>query len=294
MASLPEFSRIVRFVPKSSPSRVLIGQPLQKALDVGVAIRRGEPVLVDIFSGISILSPGKATGVIEIIDRILSPLAQEEVGTIRCIGLNYKQHAAEVQMDIPSTPTVFLKPATAIGDPWPAPTILPKLTQLDDCGDYESELAVIIGKTAKNVSEAEALDYILGYTAANDISSRTSQLNQSQWSFSKGFDGTCPLGPVVVSTSMIPDISTLWLRGIKNGKVLQDCGINDLIFSVPKLVSFLSQSTTLPAGTVIITGTPAGVGWGRTPKETLRHGDEFAVEILPHIGTLFNVFENEE
>ncbi|KAH7226033.1 hypothetical protein B0J15DRAFT_599899 [Fusarium solani] len=294
MASLPEFSRIVRFVPKSSPSRVLIGQPLQKALDVGVATRRGEPVLVDIFSGISILSPGKATGVIEIIDRILSPLAQEEVGTIRCIGLNYKQHAAEVQMDIPSTPTVFLKPATAIGDPWPAPTILPKLTQLDDCGDYESELAVIIGKTAKNVSEAEALDYILGYTAANDISSRTSQLNQSQWSFSKGFDGACPLGPVVVSTSVIPDISSLWLRGLKNGKVLQDCGINDLIFSVPKLVSFLSQSTTLPAGTVIITGTPAGVGLGRTPKETLRHGDEFAVEILPHIGTLFNVFENEE
>ncbi|KAJ4174120.1 hypothetical protein NW754_004535 [Fusarium falciforme] len=197
-------------------------------------------------------------------------------------------------MDIPSTPTVFLKPATAIGDPWPAPTILPKLTQLDDCGDYESELAVIIGKTAKNVSVAEALDYILGYTAANDISSRTSQLNQSQWSFSKGFDGTCPLGPVVVSTSVIPDISTLWLRGLKNGKVLQDCGINDLIFSVPKLVSFLSQSTTLPAGTVIITGTPAGVGLGRTPKETLRHGDEFTVEILPHIGTLFNVFENEE
>ncbi|KAI8651884.1 FAA-hydrolase domain-containing protein [Fusarium sp. Ph1] len=294
MASLPEFSRIVRFVPKSSPSRVLIGQPLQKALDVGVATRRGEPVLVEIFSGVSILSPGKATGVIEIIDRILSPLAKEEVGTIRCIGLNYKQHAAEVQMDIPSTPTVFLKPATAIGDPWPAPTILPKLTQLDDCGDYESELAVIIGKTAKNVSEAEALDYILGYTAANDISSRTSQLNQSQWSFSKGFDGACPLGPVVVSTSVIPNISTLWLRGLKNGKVLQDCGINDLIFSVPKLVSFLSQSTTLPAGTVIITGTPAGVGLGRTPKEALRHGDEFAVEILPHIGTLFNAFENEE
>ncbi|KAJ3458980.1 hypothetical protein MRS44_015053 [Fusarium solani] len=279
MASLPEFSRIVRFVPKSSPSRVLIGQPLQKALDVGVATRRGEPVLVDIFSGISILSPGKATGVIEIIDRILSPLAQEEVGTIRCIGLNYKQHAAEVQMDIPSTPTVFLKPATAIGDPWPAPTILPKLTQLDDCGDYESELAVIIGKTAKNVSEAEALDYILGYTAANDISSRTSQLNQSQWSFSKGFDGACPLGPVVVSTSVIPDISSLWLRGTKERQ-----GSSRL----------WHQSTTLPAGTVIITGTPAGVGLGRTPKETLRHGDEFAVEILPHIGTLFNVFENEE
>ncbi|RSM17272.1 hypothetical protein CDV31_003987 [Fusarium ambrosium] len=293
MASLPAFSRLVRFVPKSSPSRVLIGQPLQKDLDIGTATRKGEDVSVDVFSGTSILSPGEATGVIETIDRILSPLAQNEVGTIRCIGLNYKQHAAEVGMDIPSLPTVFMKPATAIGDPWPAPTILPKLTQLDDCGDYESELAVIIGKSAKNVSEADALDYVLGYTAANDVSSRTSQLNQSQWSFSKGFDGACPLGPVVVSTSEVPDVSSLWLRGLKNGNVLQDSSINDLIFSVPKLVSFLSQSTTLPAGTVIITGTPAGVGMGRKPKETLRHGDGFAVEILPHIGTLFNVFENE-
>ncbi|CAH0033223.1 unnamed protein product, partial [Clonostachys rhizophaga] len=278
----------------NSPSRVLIGQPLQNDLDVGVATRRGEPVSVNVFSGISILSPGATTGVIESIDRILSPLAQEEVGSIRCIGLNYKQHATEVQMDIPSIPTVFLKPTTAIGDPWPAPTILPKLTQLDNSGDYESELAVIIGKTAKNVSEAEAPDYILGYIAANDISSRTSQLNQSQWSFSKGFDGACPLGPVVVSTSVISDVSTLWVRGLKNGKVLQDCGINDLMSTVPKLVSFLSQSTTLLPGTVIITGTPSGVGMARAPKETLRHGDKFAVEILPHIGTLFSVFENED
>lgn len=119
-------------------------------------------------------------------------------------------------MDLPSIPTVFMyvlkkppllkiakwsfsqfhdrKPSTSLGDPWPAPTILPKLTQLDNCGDYESELAVVIGKTAKNVGEAEALDYVLGYTAANDVSSRTSQLSQSQWSFSKGFDGACPIG----------------------------------------------------------------------------------------------------
>ena len=89
---------------------------------------------------------------------------------------------------------VHRKPATSLGDPWPAPTILPKITQLDDCGDYESELAVVIGKTAKNVSEADAMDYILGYTAANDISSRTAQFAQSQWNYSKGFDGACPLG----------------------------------------------------------------------------------------------------
>lgn len=97
-------------------------------------------------------------------------------------------------MSLPTVPTVFIKPETALGDPWPAPCPLPKLTQLDDCGDYEAELAVIIGKGCKNVSEAEAYDYVLGYTASNDVSSRTSQFAQSQWCFSKGFDGSCPIG----------------------------------------------------------------------------------------------------
>src|ERR1700761_7698257 len=114
------------------------------------------------------------------------------------------------------------KPDTSLGDPWPAPTVLPKITQLDDCGDYESELGVVIGKSAKNVSEADAMSHVLGYTACNDISSRTSQFAQSQWSFSKGFDGACPIGPVLVSPSLISDPSTLHVRGLKNGKILQD------------------------------------------------------------------------
>ena len=101
-------------------------------------------------------------------------------------------------MDIPTIPTLFLKPNTALGDPYPAPTHLPKITQNDGSGDYESELAVIIGKPAKNVSEENAMDYVLGYTAANDVSSRVSQLNQSQWCFSKGFDGACPIGEFTV------------------------------------------------------------------------------------------------
>ncbi|CAK7213932.1 hypothetical protein SEUCBS140593_002013 [Sporothrix eucalyptigena] len=291
---------LVRFVPRSSASAVFIGQPVDASVDVGLAVRHGEDVRVELFSGSSVLAAGTATGKFDVIDRILSPLSVNEVGTIRCIGLyrylhalQYKQHAAEVKMDIPTIPTVFLKPNTALGDPWPAPTILPKLTQETDTGDYESELAIVIGKTAKNVSEANAMDYVLGYTAANDVSNRDSQLSQSQWCFSKGFDGACPIGPVLVSKELVPDPSKLTLRGLKNSTVLQDCGINDLIFSVPKIIKFLSQSTTLLPGTVILTGTPAGVGMGRTPKETLRAGDEFSVEILPHIGTLVNVFENE-
>jgi 2-keto-4-pentenoate hydratase/2-oxohepta-3-ene-1,7-dioic acid hydratase in catechol pathway len=288
------FKRLVRFIPRSNSSTILIGEPTQEDLDVGLATRSGQDVTVTVFSGSSVLSPGSRTDRTETVERILSPLAQEEVGTIRCIGLNYVQHAKEVKMDIPTIPTLFLKPNTALGDPYPSPTYLPKITQNDGSGDYESELAVIIGKPAKNVSEENAMDYVLGYTAANDVSSRVSQLNQSQWCFSKGFDGACPIGPVLVSTSAIPDPSKLHIRGLKNGKVLQDCSLDDLIFSIPKLVSFLSQGTTLPAGTVIITGTPAGVGMGKNPKENLQAGDEFRVEILPHIGTLVNTFENEE
>lgn len=226
--------------------------------------------------------------------KLLSPLAESEVGTIRCIGLNYAQHAKEANMALPDIPTVFMKPSTSLADPYPSPTIIPKFTLKDDCCDYESELAVVIGKVCKDVSEAEAMDYVLGYTAANDVSSRSSQFAQSQWSYSKGFDGACPIGPTIVSKEWIPDPGELRLRGLKNGKVLQECGCDDLIFSVPKIVSFLSQGTTLQPGTIILTGTPAGVGFGHSPKEYLREGDEFAVEILPHIGTLITKFENQK
>ena len=228
-----------------------------------------------------------------IIDKILSPLTQHEVGTIRCVGLNYKQHATEVHMELPKVPTVFMKPSTSLASLLPAPTVIPRITQEDDCGDYESELVVVIGKDCKNVTEASTMEYVLGYTAVNNISSRTSQFAQSQWSFSKGFDSACPIGRCIVSPALIPDPSQLRVRGLKNSQVLQDCGTDDLIFSVPKLICFLSQGTTLPAGMIILTGTPAGVGIVRQPKVTIKAGDEFAVEKLPHIGTLINILENE-
>ena len=287
------FRRLVRFVTKSDRSNILVGEPTDPELDVGLAVRRGQEVSVDVWTGTSVLSPGTPTNRIVTIDRLLSPLQQQEVGTIRCIGLNYKQHAAEVLLPLPEMPTIFLKPSTSLASPWPAPTILPKITQLDDCGDYEAELGVVIGTECKNVAESDAMRYVLGYTAANDISSRSSQFAQTQWCFSKGFDGACPIGPCIVSTELIPDASRLRVQGRKNGELLQDCGTDDLIFSIPKLVSFVSQGTTLPVGTLILTGTPAGVGIAREPKVTVKAGDEFHVEISPHIGTLVNVFENE-
>lgn len=126
-------------------------------------------------------------------------------------------------MSIPEIPTLFLKPATALADPYPAPTLIPKHTIDSDSADYESELAIIIGKDCKNVSEQDALDYVLGYTASNDISSRASQFAQTQWCYSKGFDGSCPIGPVLVSKEVVgDDVGGLKLRGLKNGKVVQD------------------------------------------------------------------------
>lgn len=115
------------------------------------------------------------------------------------------------------------KPATSLADPYPAPTVVPRFHDKDNCCDYESELAIIIGRTCKNVSEEKALDYVLGYTASNDVSHRDTQLETSQWSFSKGFDKACPIGPCLVSPALIPDPSKLRVRGIKNkDKVLQD------------------------------------------------------------------------
>ena len=187
-----------------------------------------------------------------------------------------------------------MKPATALTGP--GKVLIPKITQLDDCGDYESELGVVIGKKCKNVSESDAMDYVLGYTACNDVSSRTSQMQGGggQWGFSKSFDEACPTGPVVVSTEVIPDPSKLKVKGYLNGKVMQDGGIDDLIFDIPKLISYLSQSSTLPAGTLIVTGTPAGVGFARKPPVSLKDGDEFRIEITPAIGSLVNTFENEK
>lgn len=258
------FSRLVRFVPRGAPNTVLLGEPVDEAQDVGVATRKGDEVKVKVFSGTSALDVGSPTGKIEVVERLLCPLTQREVGTIRCIGLNVgdwvcgatKLMAEESTSNMPKrckwpsqqsrlfscmscddawpAPLILRrKPATALADPFPAPTIIPNFTLADDCADYESELAIILSKDCKNVSEADAPSYILGYSAANDVSSRKTQLSQSQWCFSKGFDGACPVGPTIVSPKVLPDVSVLRMKGSKNGVVKQDCGIEYVLFFLP-------------------------------------------------------------
>lgn len=216
--------------------------------------------------------------------KVLSPIAPTG---ILCIGLNYRHHAAETGAKVPQFPVLFMKMLGTVQNPGD-PIVLPTHLKSNEV-DYECELAVVIGKTAKNVSKASALDYVLGYTAANDVSARDwqKQFGGSQWCRGKTFDTFCPLGPVLVTKDEIPNPNALSIKTILNGETVQDWNTNDMIFDVPTLIEFLSGSTTLLPGTVILTGTPHGVGMARTPPLWMRHGDSVTVEI-EKIGSLTN------
>lgn len=200
------------------------------------------------------------------------------------IGLNYREHARQMGVEIPDHPVVFMKPTTAVTHPG-APILLPKCCDKGPEVDYECELAVIIGRTAREVRVGDALDYVFGYTAANDVSARKwSKVSRTR---GKIFDGFCPLGPAIVTSDEISDPQNLELNAILNGAVMQCGNTADMIFSVAQIVSHLSQDLTLLPGTVILTGTPPGSGMSQTPPRFLKHGDNIVVEI-EKIGRLTN------
>lgn len=218
------------------------------------------------------------------IGRLLAPLIPTD---ILCIGLNYREHAAESGSRIPKNPMLFIKPSNTLNHPG-APILIPRRS---DQIDYECELALIIGKTAKYVSRERAMDYVFGYTCANDVSSRDWQrdkdLGGGQFARGKGFDGFCPLGPWIVTRDEIADPNRLRIRTLLNGKVMQDNSTADMIFDVPALIESLSSTMTLRPGAVILTGTPQGVGFARTPPVYLKEGDNVVVEV-EGIGQLAN------
>jgi 2-keto-4-pentenoate hydratase/2-oxohepta-3-ene-1,7-dioic acid hydratase in catechol pathway len=218
------------------------------------------------------------------VKKLLTPLVPP---AILCIGLNYRRHAAEGKSPIPKWPILFIKTPTAIQNPGD-PILLPRQLKSAEV-DYECELAVVIGRQCKNVLREEALDYVLGYTCANDISARDwqKQMGGTQWCRGKTFDTFCPLGPCLVTRDEIPDPNALGIKTVLNGEVMQDWNTDDMIFDVKGLIEFLSGSTTLAAGTVILTGTPHGVGMARTPPVWLKDGDTVSIEI-DKIGTLTN------
>lgn len=222
--------------------------------------------------------------------KLLAPVAPVN---FLCIGLNYRRHAEEGKAPIPEHPVLFIKSTTAVQNPGD-PIILPRHLRSDEV-DYECELAVVIGKRCKNVSREKALDYVLGYTCANDVSARDWQIKRggSQWCRGKTFDTFAPLGPCLAMKDEIPDPAKLKITTTLNGEVLQDWRTDDMIFDVPTLISFLSGSTTLLPGTVILTGTPHGVGFARKPPIYLKPGDTVAIAI-DKVGILMNPVIAEE
>lgn len=218
------------------------------------------------------------------IEKLLSPLVPTD---ILCIGLNYREHAKESNSEIPKNPMLFIKASNTLnnpGDPIPMPRLTKEV-------DYECELAIVIGKTAKDVSRDRALDYVFGYTAANDVSARDWQREKSlgggQFARGKSFDGFCPLGPWIVTRDEIPNPNALRIKTILNGQTMQDHTTGDMIFDVPALIESLSSTMTIRPGAVILTGTPQGVGFARKPPVWMKSGDKVIVEI-EKIGRLEN------
>ena len=228
-------------------------------------------------------STGRPVDEVEFLPPVTRP------GKIIGTGLNYRDHAHEVGASAPTQPTLFAKfPTSLIGHRaeirWD-PSISRQV-------DYEAELAVVIGRRARHVSEADALSYVLGYTCANDVTARDLQSNDGQWVRSKSLDTFCPLGPAIVTIDEIPDPQSLPISCTVNGDVMQSANTSSMFFGVQRLISYCSETFVLEPGDVIITGTPAGVGMFREPKRLLMDGDEVVVEI-GGVGRLVNSCRTE-
>jgi 2-keto-4-pentenoate hydratase/2-oxohepta-3-ene-1,7-dioic acid hydratase in catechol pathway len=202
---------------------------------------------------------------------------------ILAIGRNYVDHAIEGGAEPPKAPLIFNKLPNSVSS-HQAPIVLPEISSKVD---YEAELAVVIGRRAKQISEAEALDHVFGYTMINDVTARELQRGDGQWTRGKGLDTFAPLGPFITTRDEISDVHDLKIEGLLNGQVMQSSNTGKMIFKIPFLVSYISQGITLEPGDVIATGTPEGVGFFRDPPVVLKPGDVFEVRIEA-IGTLRN------
>jgi 2,4-didehydro-3-deoxy-L-rhamnonate hydrolase len=203
-------------------------------------------------------------------------------GKIVCVGLNYKDHAEEQGVELPAAPLFFAKYPTALigpGDPIVIPPVVTKC-------DYEAELGVVLGATVRSVSKENALEAVAGYLVANDVSARDLQFADGQWTRGKSPDTFCPVGPLVPAAD-VPDPHALPIRAILNGETMQDSSTANLIFGIDEIISYASQTSTLEAGDLVLTGTPAGVGVFRDPPRLLQPGDEITIEI-DGVGSLTN------
>ena len=279
----------MRFVAEET-GQVHLGQVVGVD-DIGSAVFAGQGQIKvkliegDIYNGV--------VGTKELtVRQLLSPLSREQVQTIRCLGLNYKDHALEAGLAIPDWPMMFIKPGTTLSGPHPAKIVIHKVAQ-DDSSDYEAELVVVIGKTGKDISKANAMSHVLGFTCGNDVSARNEQFKSSLPTYSKGLDHSAPIGPVLVRTSEIDHPHALGIKTELNSETMQASNTREMIFDVPYAIEFLSRGTTLERGSIIMMGTPPGIGMAKKPKVWLKHGDVVKVSI-EHVGTLINRVSYEQ
>ncbi|GJN75030.1 hypothetical protein PLICBS_009126 [Purpureocillium lilacinum] len=287
------WSRLIRFVDDTS--RETFGEPIITDGQEFADWLAGDERWAVELKGLSPIGPlirGERIRVKELRD-VLRP---SNVPIIRCIGLNYMKHIQEAGRKPPPYPSVFIKPSTSVAG-FNEDVPIPKIAQ-DGTVDYEGELAIVIGKTGRDIPKESALDHIAGYCVSNDVSARAWQRDPDkagvvpQWCFSKGFDKFAPLGPVLVSPALVGNASDLHLRTFLNGEERQRTSTSDLIFGVEDIITFCSQGTTLEAGTIIMTGTPSGVAMGMKPPKYLTDGDVVEVTITG-LGSVRNrmVFE---
>ncbi|MBB6730800.1 fumarylacetoacetate hydrolase family protein [Cohnella zeiphila] len=276
--------KLLQFYDRQDPERKLRVGVLEGG--AVAALETAETVRGVIGSGLppSAIRRGRSYSLDEV--KLLPPLTDPE--KIVCIGLNYRDHVIESNMPMPKVPVLFPKYNNCLAGHGDA-IVIPR--EVSQC-DYEAELAVVVGKTAKRVPRESAMDYVFGYTVVNDVSARDIQLNEPQWTRGKAIDGFAPAGPWIVTADELPEPGKLAISLKLNGEIMQQSSTSELIFDVPYLISFLSNTMTLRPGDIISTGTPPGVGMGRTPQVWLRPGDVVEAEI-EGIGTLTNTFVAE-
>ncbi|KAH7085830.1 hypothetical protein BKA63DRAFT_575180 [Paraphoma chrysanthemicola] len=284
------WDRLVRYV-SATDNQIRYGEPILEPTEVeNVAQLATEGKLqVKILEGTEPIS-AQRTDKVDKVKTLLGPIESKNTPIFRCIGLNYKSHILEASRHLPPYPTTFTKPSHSAadhGEDIPIPRFAIKKL------DYEGELAFVIGKDCKNVKEEDALDFIAGYTATNDVSARDWQRDPElaglvpQWTFGKSLDKFAPLGPVLVAAHVLGAADTLSLRTFVNDELRQQGNTSDLCFGARQIIAFLSKGTTLQKGTVIMTGTPGGVGLFMKPPNFIKHGDTVSVWV-EKIGTLSN------
>ncbi|KAM0752769.1 degradation of aromatic compounds [Meredithblackwellia eburnea MCA 4105] len=271
------WKRLIRFIALED-GLTYQGEPIAEAgLDIGKAWAglKAKVITGDVLKGAQVTEEQKT------VKTLLAPFATEQAGLVRCVGLNYVKHIKEGHIGkIPDWPTLFIKPRTSLAGPG-SETIIPKIAQ-DNSMDYEAELCFVVGKTGKDIKKENALEHVLGFTVGNDVSWRRAQqqfpYSGSQWCYGKGLDGFAPIGPVLVSPQAL-DTSDLLVQLRLNGDVMQDGRTSEMMHTVQDIIAHFSQGTTLEAGTVVMTGTPQGVGYARATPVYLKDGDKIEVEI---------------